>query len=124
MDGPNLVDLSFTLTSTGTIPSDHGYRLYSVLSRLLPEIHSLNGIGIHPIRGRQAGDRSISILPTSRLVIRTSADHIPGLIQRSGKRLDLAGCNLRVGVPQGSCLLCAHEGAGRRPIGSRRWRVA
>ena len=94
MGEPNRVDLSFALIATGSIPSDHGYRLYSALFRLFPEIHSRNGIGIHPIRGRQVGNRSISILPTSRLVIRTPTDYIPALIQLSGKGLNLAGCNL------------------------------
>ena len=49
------VDLAFALVGTRPIPSDHSYLLYASLSRLVPAIHSENGIAVHPIRGRQMG---------------------------------------------------------------------
>ena len=33
------VDLSFALVGTHPVPADHGYSLYSAVSRLLPEAH-------------------------------------------------------------------------------------
>jgi CRISPR-associated protein Cas6 len=44
------VDLAFRLTGT-KVPVDHGYALYSAISRLLPEIHRAKNIGVHPTRG-------------------------------------------------------------------------
>ena len=41
------VDLAFRLTGS-KVPVDHGYALYSALSRLLPEIHGAKNIGVHP----------------------------------------------------------------------------
>jgi len=44
------VDLAFRLTGS-KVPVDHGYALYSAISRLLPEIHGAKNIGVHPIWG-------------------------------------------------------------------------
>jgi len=48
------VDLAFRLTGS-KIPVDHGYALYSAISRVLPEIHGAANIGVHPIRGTYSG---------------------------------------------------------------------
>jgi hypothetical protein len=50
--------------------------LYSAVSRLLPEAHQAEGYGIHPIRGRQLGGRTLQLTEHSRLVIRTDAEQI------------------------------------------------
>ena len=94
------VDLAFQIGCPDSIPSDHGYRLYGALSRALPAVHQEDGVGIHPIRGRQVGNRQIMLLPSSRLVLRTDSGKIGELIPLAGKQLDLAGCKLRIGVPQ------------------------
>jgi len=44
------VDLAFRLTGSNVLV-DHGYALYSAISRLLPEIHEAKNIGVHPTRG-------------------------------------------------------------------------
>ena len=44
------VDLAFGLTGS-KVPVDHGYALYSAISRLLPEIHGAKNVGVHPIKG-------------------------------------------------------------------------
>ena len=77
----NVVDLAFAALSTKPLLSDHGYPLYGALSRALPAVHQENGIGIHPIRGQQIGNRQITLLPTSRLVLRASTEKIHDLIQ-------------------------------------------
>lgn len=41
------VDLAFRLTGS-KVPVDHGYALYSVISRILPEIHGAKNIDAHP----------------------------------------------------------------------------
>jgi CRISPR-associated protein Cas6 len=57
-------------------------------------------VGIHPICGQQIGNRQISLTNNSRLALRTTDDKIAALIQLAGKRLNVAGCPLRIGVPQ------------------------
>jgi hypothetical protein len=58
------VDLKFQLLGR-QIPVDHGYYLYSAMSKLIPSIHSNNEIGIHPISGVLAGNRLLNITPVS-----------------------------------------------------------
>jgi hypothetical protein len=53
------LDLEFPVFSTSAISVDHGYQLYAGLSRALPTVHSENGIAVHPITGRQIGDRML-----------------------------------------------------------------
>ena len=96
----NTVDLAFPLLGAKPIPADHGYQLYASLSRMLPEVHQTNGIGIHPIRGSQIGNRQLSLNDRSRLVLRAATDLIGQLIGLAGKQLDIAGRSVRVGVPQ------------------------
>lgn len=101
------VDLSFRLTGTEPIPADHGYVLYSALSRALPDVHASNGIGIHPIRGRQVGNREMILSEIGRLVIRTADERIPKLLPLAGKRVSLSGRSLCIGVPQVHALVPA-----------------
>ncbi len=95
-----IVDLAFSLTGAAPLPADHGYALYGALSRLLPELHHENGAAIHPIAGRQIGDRRLGLQPWSRLTLRTRADQIPALLPLAGKQINLDGAALRIGVPQ------------------------
>ncbi len=44
------VDLKFPVIGK-KIPSDHGYLLYSAISKLLPEVHKLEDISIRGISG-------------------------------------------------------------------------
>jgi CRISPR-associated protein Cas6 len=94
------IDLAFAVVGTSPVPADHGYHLYAAISRALPAIHEPNGIGIHPIRGRQIGDRQMQLCDWSRLTIRVAADRIAEFLPLAGKQLNLAGRTLRVGVPQ------------------------
>ena len=94
------VDLALPLQATHPVPADHGYHLYAALSRTLPSLHQQNGIGIQPIRGQQIGNRQLSLNERSRLVLRTDTEGIGDLIQIAGKQLNVAGTNVRVGVPQ------------------------
>jgi len=94
------VDLAFPLMSTTPIPADHGYHLYAAMSRTLPSLHQQNGVGVHPIRGQQIGNRQLGLNERSRLVLRTVTAAVGDLIQIAGKQLNVAGTNIRVGVPQ------------------------
>ena len=102
-----IIDLSFSVRSVSAVPADHGYLLYSALSRAMPELHQENGYGIHPIRGRQLGGRTLQLTDHSRLVIRTDADRITRFLPLAGKRLQLLDRSLQVGVPQVRALIPA-----------------
>ncbi len=93
------VDLSFSLTGTESIAADHGYALYGAISHLLPSAHQENGIGVHPIRGRQVGNRQLMLMPWSVLTIRVSDDQIAAMLPLAGKAIRLGAVGVRIGVP-------------------------
>jgi len=95
-----IVDLAFTIRCPQPIPADHGYLVYSAVSRAVPEIHRQDGYGVHPIRGRQLGGRTLQLTERSRLVIRTDAERIAHFLPVAGKTLQLLDRRLQVGVPQ------------------------
>ena len=93
------VDLAFRLTGT-KVPVDHGYALYSAISRLLPEIHWAKNVGVHPIRGTYSGNGELLLRDSSRLVVRLESQRIGEILKLAGKRLDIDGQILRVGIPE------------------------
>lgn len=93
------VDLAFRLTGS-KVPVDHGYALYSAISRLLPEIHGAKNVGVHPIRGTYSGNGELMLRDSSRLVIRLESERIGEFLKLAGKRLNVDSHNLRVGVPE------------------------
>lgn len=93
------VDLAFRLTGT-TLPVDHGYALYSSISRLVPEIHNAKEIGVHPVRGRYVGDGSLYLSPSSRLIFRLPDDQIRPFFKLAGKSPEVDGHRFRIGVPE------------------------
>lgn len=93
------VDLAFRLSGT-KIPVDHGYALYSAISRLLPEIHAAKNIGIHPIRGTYGGNGELALRDSSRLSVRLESERIGELLKLAGKRLDIDSYSLRLGIAE------------------------
>jgi CRISPR-associated protein Cas6 len=119
-----VVDLAFLVQGT-TIPSDHGYALYSAICHTLetrgqkllgpgqigvsgaptpnsgsvvrPDGHV--GVGIHPINGQYVGSHQLQLSAKSRLRPRVPVECIPQSLALAGKLLDLDGHRLRVGVP-------------------------
>lgn len=99
------VDLKFQLMGT-QIPVDHGYYLYSAISKLLPEIHSNVEIGVHPINGILAGNRLLNITPSSYLTIRLPLAHTRQVISLAGKTLHIGEVHeVRTGVPNTRALI-------------------
>ena len=101
------VDLAFNLTTGSVIPVDHGYALYGALSRVLPEVHRENGIAVHPVWGRQVGNRQLMLLPWSTLTLRVPDGQIAPMLALSGKPFTLGETTLRVGVPEVRALVPA-----------------
>ena len=94
------LDLEFPVFSTSAIAADHGYHLYSGLSKVLDTLHSEDGLGVHPVRGQQVGGRKLQLMPWSSVRIRTPQDKVGDLIALSGKSIDINGSNVRLGVPK------------------------
>jgi CRISPR-associated protein Cas6 len=95
-----VIDARWPITKQGRVPIQHQYPLLAALSRLVPEIHHRAGLGIHPIRGSAVAVGQLELTPVSAVTIRTQAEYLPKLLPISGKRLDLAGFPIRLGVAQ------------------------
>lgn len=94
------VDLAFRLTGS-KVPVDHGYALYSAISRIVPEIHEAKNIGVHPIRGTYSGNGKLSLWGSSRLILRMESEQIGQVLKLAGVELEIDSQTLRVGgVPE------------------------
>lgn len=83
-----------------TLPADHGYPLFAAISRLVPVVHTAAlPIRVGPIPGLQGARGVIQIFTRSRIRIRLPAEAIPLVLPLAGKRLDLDGHCIRLGVP-------------------------
>ena len=126
------VDLSFSLIGSQAVAADHGYALYGAISRLLPEVHRENGIAVHPVRGRQVGNRQLMLMPWSTLTLRVVDAQIASLLPLAGKLIRFGNASVRVGVPTVNALALAmvlrsrlvtskHPNNSRWPSISPRW---
>ncbi|QGJ71783.1 CRISPR/Cas system-associated RAMP protein Cas6 [Planctomycetales bacterium 10988] len=95
----NYLDLNFALGADGPLPADHGYLLYSALSRVLPELHRESEMGVHPISGKSAGPRKLELLPHSRLRFRVPDGRVSEVLEVTGKTLQVGETMLAVGPP-------------------------
>lgn len=111
----HIVDLEFKVTGK-TIPADHGYVLYSALSKHIPALHPHEAdrepahalwrcLGVHPVNGRLCGDRKIALGDASRLRVRLPAEMIQDWMPLAGKTLDIDGHAVHVGMPMAKALL-------------------
>ena len=98
------VDLSFKLMGK-PIPVDHGYALYSAVSRIIPELHTDDQIGIKLLRGRYIGNGLLDISPFSHLILRLPVSRITRYIRLAGHHLDIKASKLTIGVPQTKALV-------------------
>lgn len=101
------VDLSFRVRSDSPLWSDHGFALFGAISRLLPDAHESNNVGILPIAGRQIGERRIQLDDRSRLTLRVPSAEIARWLPLAGKSVDVAGVSLHVGIPEVRALIPA-----------------
>jgi len=92
----------------GTLRSDHGYALYGAISRLVPEFH-LEGspFRLAPVTGLGTPEGRLQLHEHSVLRIRTPDDRIRTLLPLAGKRLELDGDSIRLGVPAVRTLVAA-----------------
>ena len=90
------------------LPADHGYALYSALTRHLPALHAARWLGIELISGVPWREGLI-VLPTrgATLSLRLPANHYGDVLPLAGRRLDLDGHAIRLGIPIARPLLPA-----------------
>ena len=75
-----LIELHFPVLGS-TLPADHGYALYSALSRVIPQVHEDHTVGIGPIGGQYIGNGRLQIdAQRSRLRLRLAPENIAGVL--------------------------------------------
>jgi CRISPR-associated protein Cas6 len=92
-----VVDLLFPVRA-GTVPLDHGYCLFSALSKRLPWLHERRDVGVFNLRGKLAEGASL-FLGTGALRIRCSTDAVSPFLSLVGSRLEVAGQCITLGTP-------------------------
>src|SRR5437867_13268085 len=97
------LELHFPFTGT-TLTTDHGYALFGAISRIIPEAHTVNWLAVATLKGAARGDGTLQLDKAATLKIRLPQDRVPLVLKLAGKRLDLDGHAIRLGVPQ-ICLL-------------------
>lgn len=93
------IELRFPVIGTA-LPSDHGYAMYSAISRLVPEAHQADWLAVETVPGSARGDGGIHISERARLRMRMPQDQLALMLKLAGKRLEIDGYGVRLGVPQ------------------------
>ena len=90
------------------LPADHGYALYSAITRQLPDLHGAAWLGIELLSGIPWRE-GIIVLPTrgAHLRLRIPADHYGYVLPLAGSRLDISGHPIRLGIPSARPLMPA-----------------
>ena len=93
------VNVSFALSGK-QLPADHGYLVYSAISKSAPSLHGVDWLAIELISGFPSG-RGLIALPErdASLRLRIPADHYRDVLSLAGKRLDIGGHQIRLGLP-------------------------
>lgn len=92
-------DLHFPVLGT-LIPSDHGYALFSALSRRIPALHQTNEIFFDTLAGRIQKNRATWIKSDTKLKIRASQTHLSSLLTLTYQELELKRYVIRLGLPE------------------------
>lgn len=91
----DMVDVAFTLRG-GTVPADHGWRLFQLLAERLDWLAAEADAGVHPIRGARALAGEIHLGERARLMLRLPRERAQQSFTLSGARLAL-GNGVEVG---------------------------
>jgi CRISPR-associated protein Cas6 len=101
------VNISFPIQGT-RLPADHGYLLYSAIARVtanagvspVSALHKTDWLAIELISGFPSGPGLITLTDRSTtLRLRIPADHYRDVLPLAGKRLDIGGHQIRLGLP-------------------------
>ncbi|CAN5443233.1 hypothetical protein BH20ACI3_BH20ACI3_19630 [soil metagenome] len=93
------INVSFSLSGK-QLPADHGYLLYSAISKSSSSLHGIDWLAIELISGFPSG-RGVIDLPgrDATLRLRIPADLYRDVLPLAGKRLDIGGHQIRLGLP-------------------------
>lgn len=93
------INVRFALSGK-QLPADHGYLVYSAICKLSSLLHGIDWLAIELINGFPSG-RGLINLPDrdATLRLRIPADHYRDVLLLAGKRLDISGHQIRLGLP-------------------------
>ena len=99
LDHSQCINVSFSLAGK-QLPADHGYFVYSAISRSVSSLHGIDWLAIDLISGFPSG-RGIITLPErdATLRLRIPSEHYREVLPLAGKRLDIGGHHIRLGLP-------------------------
>ena len=93
------ITVSFAVSGK-QLPADHGYLLYSAISRSLQALHGVDWLAVELISGLPAGQGLIALPDRgATLRLRIPADHYRDVLPLAGKRLNIGGHQIRLGLP-------------------------
>ncbi len=93
------INVSFSLSGK-QLPADHGYLLYSAISKSFSSLHGIDWLAIELISGLPSGRGLIALSERdATLRLRIPADHYRDVLPLAGKRLDIGGHQIRLGLP-------------------------
>jgi CRISPR-associated protein Cas6 len=94
-----VVDLIFPVHGEA-LPADHAYPLYAALSRVVPAFHDPAArVRFAPVGGPRFDRGTLRITAGSRLRVRLPQERIGDVLPLAGKRLEVDGHAIRLGVP-------------------------
>lgn len=93
------LELRFPVLGT-LIPSDHGYVLFSALSRHIPAIHQTDEIFFDTLAGSVQKNSATWIKPDTKLKIRIAQTHLSSLLTLTYQELALEQYTIRLGLPE------------------------
>lgn len=102
------VDVCFRLTGK-LVPRDHGYALFGAIARVLGNLHGAKWLALHPLPGIPRPDGLLLIDGRRGLRLRVEPSEIPRILPLAGKRLEMDGYSVQVGVPSVFPLVPASE---------------
>lgn len=87
------------------LPADHGYLLYSAIARCAPILHKNPGLSLGLISGVPWREGIIALATRgASLRLRIPAASYRDILQLTGKRLDIDGHAIRLGIPSAHAL--------------------
>jgi len=91
--------VSFSLAGN-QLPADHGYLVYSAISKSVSSLHGIDWLAIELISGLPSGRGLIALSERdATLRLRIPAGHYRDVLPLAGKRLDIGGHQIRLGLP-------------------------
>jgi len=93
------INVSFALSGK-QLPADHGYLIYSAVSKASPSLHGNDWLAIELISGFPSGPGLITLPQRgASLRLRIPAHNYRDVLQLAGKRLDIGSHQIRLGLP-------------------------